>query len=214
VVVIETMAAEGVLLRVSIGSLTSNALRYVATDAWLGREFAHTDPGDALVDLARRYLSGYGPARVEDLVWWSGAARIRVAAALERLDLVEHEGGLLLLTDDAEAFDSAESPPEDAVDVLPPWDPYTMGYAPDGRDRLVAGDALDRLYDRAGDGRGAVLAGGRAIATWTPAVEDFRLRVDLDPFEPLTGALSDAVEERFESCAALLDLDGCRLNVP
>lgn len=62
----------------------------------------------------------------------------------------------------------------DAIDLLPKWDPYTMGHAPEGRRRLVEDEKLCRAYTTgqagygatAGDGLPPVLRGGRAVATW------------------------------------------------
>jgi hypothetical protein len=52
------------------------------------------------------------------------------------------------------------------VDILPKWDCYTMGYAPDGRGRFVHPDVQERVYTPAGDGLGVVLVGGTAAGAW------------------------------------------------
>ena len=41
-----------------------------------------------------------------------------------------------------------------------------MGYAPDGRRRLVLRDVQDRVYNEAGDGLGVVLVEGAAAGAW------------------------------------------------
>jgi hypothetical protein len=97
------------------------------------------------------------PARLEDFRWWAGVPKGRATAALATVDTVEPENGHLLLAKDLEAFEKAEGPDPDAVDVLPKWDCYTMGYAADGRERFVHPDVQDRVYTPSGDGLGVAI---------------------------------------------------------
>ncbi|HZA45577.1 MAG TPA: hypothetical protein VE568_09790 [Rubrobacter sp.] len=47
-------------------------------------------------------------------------------------------------------IEAAQAPGPDAVDLLPKWDCYTIGYAYDGRLRLVHPDTQERVYTPAG----------------------------------------------------------------
>jgi hypothetical protein len=205
--VIQTMTFEGVLLRVGAGSLRSNALRYVAADDWLGHPgLPQADPDEALSWLAGEYLRAFGPARPEDFRWWTGVSKERATAALGSVETVEVGGGYLLPSAAREDFEAVEAPERGSVDLLPKWDCYTMGYAPDGRRRFVHPEARARVYNEAGDGLGVVLVDGEAAGAWEArfAGGGGRMRVDLDLFERPGAVLKKAIEDRFEAAAGLL----------
>lgn len=186
-------ATEGSVLRLG-GSLRTDVLRYVSTEAWLGRPLEEVDPADALAWLAGEYLRAFGPARVKDVAWWIGTSQARAKAALAGLQTVDLGGGLLLRAEDEAAFASTEPLDPDAVALLPKWDAYTMGYAPDGRQRFVDDAHMLLAYSTAkmgagatsGDGNPLVLRGGRAVAAWSHRFAGDRMTVAVQPFEPGT----------------------------
>jgi hypothetical protein len=184
------LARQGRIIRVG-ASLRTDQLRYVATTAWLGEPLEEIDRQTALDWLALAYVRGFGPIRPADFAWWSGSPRRAAAMALERLKTVSRDG-LLLLEEDADAFDAIEPLDPARVDVLPKWDSYTMGYAPDGRQRFVDDRYLPLAYTSvsgspgatAGDGLPLILRGGRAIASWSHRLAGNQLVVSIRPFEP------------------------------
>lgn len=198
---VRIMTYEGLVLRLG-SSLRIDSLRYVATEAWLGHPLEEADPVQSLNWLAEAYLRGYGPARVEDFAWWSGVTRRRASAALSAAGVVDIGGGLLLPADQQAAFERVEPIAAEAIAVLPKWDAYTMGHAPDGRQRLVDDEHLGSAYSTsgsasgatAGDGLPLVLCGGRAVANWSHRFEGNRMLVELTPFEG--GALPPPLDER------------------
>ena len=202
--VLKSMCREGVLLRVSPDGLRSNALRYVATEAWLGSGLPDADPEEALAWLAGEYLRAFGPARIADFRWWTGVSAGRAATALSGVESVELGGGYLLPAGDLGGFEGAQALGPGAVDLLPKWDCYTMGYAPDGRERFVHPDVQDRVYTPAGDGLGVVLVDGQAAGAWSARFPGDRMEVALDMFEAPGARLKKTVAERFEAVAALL----------
>jgi hypothetical protein len=198
---VRMMTYEGLVLRLGT-SLRADSPRYVAAEAWLGQSLAEADPDESLRWLAETYLRAYGPARVEDLAWWSGAPRGRARAALAGIGLVDVGGGLMLPADQEAAFARVAPPDAEAIDLLPKWDAYTMGYAPDGRQRLVDDAHLGRAYSTArtggaggtsGDGLPLVLRGGRAVASWSHRFQGDRMLVTVAPFpsEPLAPAVCE-----------------------
>ncbi|MDP8900060.1 MAG: winged helix DNA-binding domain-containing protein [Actinomycetota bacterium] len=90
------------------------------------------------------------------------------------------------------------------MDLLPKWDCYTMGYAPDGRGRFVHPHIQDRVYTPAGDGRGVVLVGGRAAGAWQARFSGRVMRVRLGMFERPGAGLERAVEDGFGEISVLL----------
>ncbi len=205
------LAYEGRLLRVAAGSLRADTLRYVATDAWLGSPLAGLEDAHAseapLAWLAARYLHAFGPARAADFAWWAGVTLGRARRAVAATATVDVGDGLLLPAADEAAFARAR-PPAGSVVVLPKWDAYTMGYAPDGRARCVHPDVQSRVYTTGGDGRPAgdglpvVLFDGEVLATWALRKGG---EPTLEAFDTLGPKVRAAVEERLAAAAALLD---------
>lgn len=194
--VLGTMTREGVLVRVGAESLRSNSLRYVAA------ELPDADPAGALAWLAGEYLRAFGPARREDFAWWAGVPLGRAGAALSSVDTEELDDGLLLLAGDRGAFERA-APLGGAVDLLPKWDCYTMGYPRDGRGRFAHPDVAERCYDFRGDGLPVVLVGGAAAGTW--AIRAGRgLEFDVDLFDGLGPRARGALDARLDAVRALL----------
>ena len=191
--VLGAMAREGQLVRVGAEGLRSNALRWVRPKPAIRRATRE----EALAWLAGEYLRAFGPARVEDFAWWSGADRKQAAAALEGIATVEAGGGLLLRREDRRDFEKAPRPR--GLDLLPKWDVLTMGYPRDGRARFAADDVLERCYDFRGDGNPLILVDGRAVAAWSMKFAGKRMEVAVDWFDgPVKGAAA-----RFEELAAL-----------
>ena len=208
---VRTMSYEGLVLRLG-SSLRTDSLLYVATEAWLGHRLEEVDVLRSLQWLAQEYLRGYGPARVEDFAWWSGVSNRHASAALSDASVVDIGSGLLLPSDQQSAFERVEPVDSEAVDVLPKWDAYAMGHAPDGRQRLVDDQHLTSAFSSAGtpgkgatsgDGLPLVLRGGRAEASWSHRFEGNRMVVKVAPFE--RGVLRPALYERaFDGVGKLL----------
>lgn len=210
------MSREGIVLRVGTGRVRTDDLRWVATEAWLGRPLGALDREGALARLAEAYLRGYGPARDADFAWWAGVPRGRARTALGSISTVEVAGGLLLPADLEAAWQATAPLDPNALDVLPKWDPYAMGYAPDGRARLVDDAHLSLAYSTAdtrigataGDGLPLVLRGGRAVASWGHRLIGASMAVTIRPFEASerqAGELLAAVEPAFGSIGQLFD---------
>ncbi len=189
---LRVMAYEGLVLRLG-GSLRTDVLRYVSTEAWLGHPLDEPDADESLRWLAMEYLRAFGPARVKDVAWWIGASQKHAAEALKDADTVDVGGGMLLPANQKAAFASVQPIDPDAIALLPKWDAYTMGYAPDGRRRFVADEHLPFAYSKAGtggagatsgDGNPLLLRGGRAIAAWSHKFAGHKMTVEVTPFEP------------------------------
>jgi winged helix DNA-binding protein len=183
------MTRDGELVRVASGGLRSNELRYAAAD------IADADADEALAWLAGEYLRAFGPVRPKDFTWWSGAGARRAKAALAEHDTAELDDGLFILAKDVGAFEKV-TPLKGAVDLIPKWDCYEMGYAPDGRDRFAHPDVVKRCYDFRGDGRPVILVDGEAAGTWE--------RMEPEYFDRATKTVRDAVARRLDEIRAFL----------
>ncbi|HEU0236872.1 MAG TPA: crosslink repair DNA glycosylase YcaQ family protein [Candidatus Limnocylindrales bacterium] len=206
--VVRAARTEGLLIAIGPEGLRSNAFTYVATATWLKRPFEPVDPDEALGWLVGEYLRAFGPARAEDIRWWTGATAQRAKRALARHATVDVGDGLLLPAHDAEAFAATDPLDPDAIELTPLWDMWTMGYARGGRSRFVRPEDESRLFANNADGMGAVLRGGRAIGAWWLRFRGARMEVDLDLFVPASTALRSVVDDRLGEVALLLGAAG------
>ncbi|MGH2819235.1 MAG: DNA glycosylase AlkZ-like family protein [Actinomycetota bacterium] len=203
--VLRCLRYEGRLLTRAGDSLLMSPHRYVATSAWAPEGLDAGNPSDALAWLAGEYLRAYGPARLTDFAWWTGAAKGTAAEAIGALQTVDTGDGLRLLAEDEPAFDRIK-PLRDQLELLPKWDAYTMGHAPDSRRRFVHPDVQQRVYTPIGvglpgDGNPVVLVDGQAVATWTYTLKD---GASVQPFDTLGTRTRRRIDERLDAVAGLL----------
>ena len=211
-VVLNTLRVQGRMLCVAGGSLRTSNLRYVATDSWAPGALQVADRDRAVAEVAGDYLRGYGPARVADFAWWAGLPKGLAQSALAMHTTIDVEDGLLLHKDDEGPF-STVTPLRGTVDLLPKWDAYTMGFAPDGRARLVHPDNQPNIYvtkgrvapgqpniGLPGDGFPVVLVDGEAVGTWNVTVAGASVAL-FDTAGPVTRR---RLEERLDGVRALL----------
>lgn len=141
----------------------------------------------ALVELARRYFRGHGPATAADLARWANLPLrdVRVGidgAGLDRetIDGVDHWS------------DDAEEPPPPGVHLLPGFDELMLGYK-DRSATIAAADEPRVCPGGNGVFRPTVVVDGRMVATWRAIVA--RRGVSFT-WEPFAGSLDeDALAE-------------------
>ncbi len=147
-------AARGILVR---GPMIGSRHAYVLVRDWLG-EPKPVDREKAVVELARRYLVGHGPADDRDLARWAGLplrdSRAGLAAIASELE--QREDGLVDL---AKRPASAPLPPPR---LLGAFDPLLLGWT--SRDEVVGPHKL--LVTINGIFKPFALVDGRAVATW------------------------------------------------
>lgn len=206
---------EGVVLPIGGGSLRAEQFRYVTSQVWapeLAAALADAPVADegrvheALSCLAGDYLRAFGPARVADFAWWTGIKGRTPTMVLAEHDTVDLGDGLLLARSDLAGFE-AVTPPKDTVDLLPKWDSYTMGLAPDGRARFVHPDVQSRVYSQGGggtlpgDGFPVVLVDGEAVGVWRLTAKD---GASVELFDAAGARTRGHIEDRIGKVAAFL----------
>ncbi len=160
--------------------------------------------------LAARYLAGYSPATAKDLSWWAGLTVAAAKAALEDArELGDAEldglwwwrapGGGALAARGAGALPRAY--------LLPPFDPYLLGY----RDRSLVLDGAHAKLVNAGGGmvRATAVVDGRIVGTWTRTTKG-RVRLTVAPFVELEEPERDALRAAAERWGAF---EGTALTV-
>ncbi len=125
---------------------------------------------EAQIELARAYLSRYGPATKADVAWWTGwtAGETKRALAALRTVAVDLDGTpALVLEDDTAAAGSVGE--QACVRLLPALDPSVMGWT--GRDFFLdpahrQPAAVGSLFDRSGNPGPTVWVEGRIVGGW------------------------------------------------
>ncbi|MEM0996848.1 MAG: crosslink repair DNA glycosylase YcaQ family protein [Bacteroidota bacterium] len=201
--VLNRMCFERQMLRVGDAGLASNTIRYVSLEAWLGRPFPIREPEAALAELLRWYLAAFGPATEKDFRWWAGVTAARSKAAFRaHADLVEVAPDYWLAEPLVAEWEAHGSSAEGQLDVLPQWDSYTMGYAPEGRARLVDPDHQSALYGKLGatrgNGLGAILVHGRAQGVWFSRRKGKKWEVEVKLFSRLNAAQKRTLNARLD----------------
>ncbi|MCZ6703834.1 MAG: winged helix DNA-binding domain-containing protein [Ignavibacteria bacterium] len=206
--VLNRMTFEGRLLRVGAKSLRSNIISYVSTKEWAKGNFIQADNQKALGWLAGEYLRAFGPVRIKDFQWWTGVTASRAKAAVSTQKTTEIDDGYLLLSKDINKFEKFKLQTKDSLDILPQWDSYTMGYAPDGRERFVSQDMQDKIYGSlgatTGNALGTVLVNGMAHASWSSQFKGTTMMVKLNMFEKTSGKLNAEITNQFNEIAKFL----------
>lgn len=130
---------------------------------WLGDVPASWKAADGYREIVRRWLHTFGPGTEADLVWWLGATKTVVRAALIELDAVavslDHGGTGWLLPDDLDEVPD----PGPWVALLPVLDPTVMGWQ---RRDFYLGAYADQLFDGRGNAGTTAWVDGRIVGCW------------------------------------------------
>jgi hypothetical protein len=151
---------------------------FVLLDEWLPA----TKPrprDEALAELARRYVTGHGPATAADFAWWSG------------LTLKEANEGLSLA--DVRLQEVAARGGAPSVHLLPPFDEYTVAY----KDRTAIIDPAFAKRVNAGGGmlNAVVVVNGLVAGTWKRSLNGNTVEVAVSPFRALSARETRALEK-------------------
>jgi hypothetical protein len=155
------LSAEGLIVRGRPrGGWTSSQVTWSAAE-----DLARPPAPAARVELARRWLSAFGPALVSDLQWWTGLTAGQVKQALAQLDVtqVDLDGspGVMLAADVPGLEDAPTVEPWGAL--LPALDPTAMGW----RERAwYVGVHTAALFDRSGNIGPTAWWDGRIVGGW------------------------------------------------
>lgn len=165
------LAADGSIVRgENDGGWRSSRPFWLLRDRWIEpvepaepvEPVAAMTPREGYRELVRRWLWSYGPGTEADLVWWLGATKAAVRAALADLEAVPVEtedGPGFLLPDD---LDEVPDPGPWAA-LLPALDPTTMGWK--GRSHYLPSTSAE-IFDRNGNGGPSAWWCGRVVGGW------------------------------------------------
>ena len=127
--------------------------------------------GEALAELAGRYVAGHAPASAADFAAWSGLPAADVRAAWRHEPRIEGD------------------PEEGGVRLLGAFDEWLLGWA--ARDVVPSAHAK-QVAPGGGIIRPVAIADGRVFATWR--LDRRRRRIELEPFGRVTKAMRAGVD--------------------
>lgn len=173
-------AIEGLVVR---GPMVGRRHAYVLVGDWLPDPVESIDRDVALAELARRYLSGHGPASDRDLARWAGLPLRDARAGLSAIagELRDEPGGLVDLR--ARGRLGRMPPPR----LLGPWEPVLVGWS----SRAPVLGEHDADVVSGGLFRGFAMVGGRGVATWRLTDE----AVAIAPFAAISDADARALDD-------------------
>jgi hypothetical protein len=160
---------------------------------------------DAVVELAKRYFTGHGPATLKDFVWWSG---LSTTDARPGLEAIQSELEREIMNGETYWFSRFLRDIKKAgtrAYFLPNYDEYTVGYT----DRSAV---FDKVHTPKLDARGSVLAqhviltAGRIVASWKREIQKNSVMIETRPFITLKKSEMKAVIQAAERYAAFLGL--------
>ena len=158
------LGAHGDIVRATTkGSWNTSQPRWTAMRLWLGEVPKPEAASAGYRELVARWLQTFGPGTESDLVWWRGAAKSPVRAALRELAAVEVSldggGRGWLLPDDLDEV----ADPGRWVSLLPSLDPTAMGWQ---QRNFYVGSHRDELFDTQGNAGTTAWVDGRVVGYW------------------------------------------------
>ena len=161
------MSADGRIVRgAPAGAWTSRHHRWEPISSWWAQGLPSIDPAQAQQDLARRWLQRFGPAKIDDLQWWTGWNKTTTRHALANLAIEEvdlHGQPGIILPGSGEDDDFFADAVKPTATLLPALDPTPMGWK--ARDWFLAIDPA-HIYDRAGNIGPTLWWDGEIIGSW------------------------------------------------
>jgi hypothetical protein len=153
------------------GSWIGSHYAWAATESWVDIDWDSRDEHEALIELLAMWLGRFGPATLDDIVWWTGATRTRIRKSLQALDTIpvqlEDRREAYLLSEDIDSIattSGSEGDDEPWVALLPGLDPTAMGWK--HRQWYLPPAVATRVTDRNGNIGPTVWADGIVVGGW------------------------------------------------
>ena len=182
------------------------AVRFTRPDQWLD-SFSIPAMDDAAAEVARRYLSAYGPASRETFARWFGSSSPAqsgkwLARLGDELAEVEVDGApLLMLAADVEECAAAAG--DGAVRLLPAFDHYVVA-APRDVDTVLPAASRDAVYRAQGWISPVLLVDGRIRGVWSSERFGSGVAVEIAPFSRVSRAVKAGAKVEAEALAAFM----------
>jgi hypothetical protein len=163
-----------------------------------------------LLEVFRRYLAAYGPARPADLAHWFGTHKHTAARAVEalrgELEEVDVEG---MRAWRLAAVAKTRTRDRRSVRLTPQFDCYVIGAAPPGNARAhVVPEAAGKSVFHAGGGPyPALLVDGVVAGTWSRQTRGKAVAIHIEPLAAVGAELRRALGAEVARVAEFLETD-------
>jgi DNA glycosylase AlkZ-like len=198
--VLTQLGVEGAVVRgENSGHWRLSKPRWTLMSDWLDDVPPAAKADEGYAELVGRWLRSFGPGTEDDLVWWLGATKGAVRAALAALGAVEVslDGGDTgwVLPDDVDPVADVEP----WAALLPVLDPTVMGWKQRG---FYLGAHTPHLFDRNGNAGTTAWWDGRIVGCW---VQDDAGVVGLRYVDKVPKAGEKALQAEADRLTAWLD---------
>jgi hypothetical protein len=177
---------------------------FVRVDQWLPAQ-RKVDAAEAQVELARRFLTAFGPATHRDFTKWSGLPTSVttivfdvLGSALQRVT-VDGEASWILRRDLPEL---AGAKLDLSPRLLPAFDTFLLAHAT--KDHLLEKRFYKRVYRDQGWLSPVVIASGRIVAVWFLEQRAKAFTIDVQPFTPLDKPVRRGLQREAEALGTFL----------
>ena len=169
--ILNLMCDQGLLARLQ-GSWRSQNYRFTPfADFFPGLDLHVYSESKAIKRLVQYYLRSFGPVTTDDITWWTGLPKAKIAAALAvmgdnivHVSIPEIPGDFIVLESEYETMRRPVSPHRPVINVLPVLDPYIMGYKK--RDSYLDSRHYNMVFDGAGSATTTILYNGKITGVW------------------------------------------------
>lgn len=178
---------------------------FVRPDQWLG-PWPSQEPASALQEVARTFLTTYGPATLDEFArWWgidTAQARKLFKSIADELLTVDIEGWQAQCLASALTALTTAEPPQ-TVRLLPYFDPYTVAIARHS-DYLLPPAQKHKVYRAQGWISPVVLVDGRISGVWEHRIKRERTAVTITLFTTVAPAIHAAIAAEAEHLGQFL----------
>jgi hypothetical protein len=171
---------------------------YAAADRWLGQPPRKLDERAGIEHLVRRYLTGFGPAPIEDIANWAGlhAKRVKPVTDAMKLRAFESEDGRKLLDLPRAPLPDPETPAP--VRFIGTWDAMLLTHA--RRTGVLPEEHRPKVFNtRTPQSMPTFMIDGRIAGSW----KFEKGKVKLDAFEKLDAAAKSDLAAEADRLAEL-----------
>jgi Winged helix DNA-binding domain len=168
---------------------------YALAEDWVGPEKVSEQEG--IETLIRRYLSGFGPARPDDIASWAGVLKPDITGALDGIEIrrFQDEQGKVLVDLPRLPLPAEDTPAP--VRFLPVWDSTLLVHC--RRTQILPERYRSRVFNvRTPHSVNAFLVDGQVAGTW----RNEKGAVKVSPFGRLTKAVRAELDEEAAQLAA------------
>jgi hypothetical protein len=196
------MSPWGVLLRpaayqghLAFGESVGNKVTFVNPALWV-RPWDEPPASEAMLELFKRFLGAYGPAKIADFGHWWGDLSAEDRSVLDSIwgELVEVESGGLrgfMIRRDADEATGLE--PSPGVHLLPSFDCYVMHYFP--REIIVPAAFRHKIFSReAGWVFPPVVINGQAAGVWGIKKRKSQIEIGIEAFRVFSSKEKEGLE--------------------